>query len=231
MNHVVHLVLTLFIHSCYVCILETETRIFNICRYTGLAKSLARRPGAIAFSSRATKMYHRPARRATLNTAQGVFKALKCFKCVKWYKKSLNCNFKRSYSWGWKGKNRDMAGLNFKRQWCHWINMSAARFKVKTTARMSLWMYLWREPTVLRNVSLAFSFNLAYKMPDKAAFISPVLLCLQPLPGERTSFILAAALKAPPRGREWICISKKPILCLDRPMFLRSKHRVVNVKS
>ncbi len=34
----------------------------------GLAKSLARRPGAIVFSSRATKMYHRPARRATLNT-------------------------------------------------------------------------------------------------------------------------------------------------------------------
>ncbi len=36
--------------------------------FTGLAKSLARRPGAIVFSSRATKMYHRPARRATLNT-------------------------------------------------------------------------------------------------------------------------------------------------------------------
>ncbi len=31
----------------------------------GLAKSLARRPGAIVFSSRATKMYHCPARRAT----------------------------------------------------------------------------------------------------------------------------------------------------------------------
>ncbi len=100
--------------------------------YTGLAKSLARRPGAIVFSSRATKMYHRPARRATLNTEQGVFKALKSFKYVKWYKTSLNCNFKRSYSWGWKGKNHDKAGLNFKRQLCHWINMSAAHFKVKT---------------------------------------------------------------------------------------------------
>ncbi len=77
-------------------------------------------------------MYHRPARRAILNTAQGVFKALKSFKYVKWYKKRLNCNFKRSYSWGWKGKNRDTAGLNFKRQLCHCINMSAARFKVKT---------------------------------------------------------------------------------------------------
>ncbi len=86
---------------------------------TGLAKSLARRPGAIVFSSRATKMYHRAARRATLNTGQGVFKALKSFKYVKWYKKSLNCNFKRSYSWGWKGKNHDKAGLNFKRQLCH----------------------------------------------------------------------------------------------------------------
>ncbi len=61
---------------------------------SGLAKSLARHPGAIVFSSRATKMYHRP----ILNTGQGVFKALKSFKYVKWYKKSLNCNFKRSYS-------------------------------------------------------------------------------------------------------------------------------------
>ncbi len=64
-------------------------------------------------------------------TLQGVFKALKSFKYVKWCKKSLNCNFKRSYSWGWRGKNRDMAGLNFKRQLCHIINMSDARFKVK----------------------------------------------------------------------------------------------------
>ncbi len=32
----------------------------------GLAKSLARRPGAIVLSSRATKMIHRPARRDTL---------------------------------------------------------------------------------------------------------------------------------------------------------------------
>ncbi len=64
-------------------------------------------------------------------------------------------------------------------------------------------------------------------MPDKTVlFMSLVLLCLQPLPGERT----AAALKAPPCGREWILISKKPILCLNRPMFLCSKHRVVNVK-
>ncbi len=74
--------------------------------------------GYCVFQS-ATKMYHCPARRATLNTEQGVFKALKSFKYVKWYKKSLNCNFKRSYSWGRKGKNHDKAGLNFKRQLCH----------------------------------------------------------------------------------------------------------------
>ncbi len=36
--------------------------------YTGLAKSLARRPWAIVFTSPATNMYHCPARRATLNT-------------------------------------------------------------------------------------------------------------------------------------------------------------------
>ncbi len=41
---------------------------FHSLMWAGLAKSLARRPGAIVFSSRATKMYHRPARRATLNT-------------------------------------------------------------------------------------------------------------------------------------------------------------------
>ncbi len=62
-------------------------------------------------------------------------KAIKSFKYVKWYKKSLNYNFKRSYSWRRKDKNGDTAGLNFKRQWCHWINMSAAHFKVKTRHR------------------------------------------------------------------------------------------------
>ncbi len=36
--------------------------------FSGLEKSLARHPGAIVFSSRATKMYYCPARRATLNT-------------------------------------------------------------------------------------------------------------------------------------------------------------------
>ncbi len=41
---------------------------FKVIHRAGLAKSLARRPGAIVFSSRATKMYHCPARRATLNT-------------------------------------------------------------------------------------------------------------------------------------------------------------------
>ncbi len=46
-------------------------------------------------------------------------KAVKSCKYVKWYKKSLNYNFKRSYSRGRKDKNRDMAGLNFKRQLCH----------------------------------------------------------------------------------------------------------------
>ncbi len=43
-------------------------------------------------------------------------KAINGFKYVKWYKKSLNYNFKRSYSWGRKDKNRDTAGLNFRMQ-------------------------------------------------------------------------------------------------------------------
>ncbi len=69
-------------------------------------------------------------------------KAIKSFKYVKWYKKCLNYNFKRSYSWGWKDKNGDTAGLNFKRQWCHWINMSTARFKSKHGTDVFMWMYL-----------------------------------------------------------------------------------------
>ncbi len=100
--------------------------------------------------------------------------------------------------------------------------MSAAHFKVKTL-HGCLYVNVSLKGTLLRNVLLAFSFNLAYKMPDKTVFMSLVLLCLQPLPGN--------ALKAPPCGRELILISKKPILCLNRPMFLRSKHRDVNVKS
>ncbi len=102
--------------------------------------------------------------------------------------------------------------------------MSAAHFKVKTRHGCLYVNVSLKGTTVLRNVLLAFSFNLAYKMPVEAAFMSPVLLCIQPLPGEQTAFISAAGLKAPPRGRELICIYKKPILCLDRPMFLSSKH-------
>ncbi len=63
------------------------------------------------------------------------FKAIKSFKYVKWYKKSLSYNFKRSCSWWRKDKNRDTTGLNFRRQWCHWIHTSAAHFKVKTQRR------------------------------------------------------------------------------------------------
>ncbi len=57
-------------------------------------------------------------------------------------------------------------------------------------------------------------------MPDEAALWAWCCFVYSRYRGNR--FI--AALKATPRGREWICISKKHILCLDRPMFLRSKH-------
>ncbi len=168
----------------------------------GLAKSLARRPGAIVFSSRATKMYHRPARRATLNTGQRVFKALKSFKYVKWHKKSLNCNFKRSYSWGWKGKNRNMAGLNFKRQLCHWIRMSLCEC-ISEGNRLSSETYHWH-----------FHLILPIKCLMKQRLLARCCFVYSRYRGN--CFISAAALKAPPRGREWICISKKPILCLDQ---------------
>ncbi len=49
--------------------LKKYLHIFNLTllpHTAGLAKSLVRRPGAIVFSSRATKMIHRPARRDTL---------------------------------------------------------------------------------------------------------------------------------------------------------------------
>ncbi len=128
-------------------------------------------------------MYHCPARQATLNTGLPwvlknspfmckQFKTIKSFKYIPWYKKSLNYNLKRAYSCGRKDKNRDSAGLNFKRQWCHWINMSVAHFKVKTRHSVFMWMCLWRAPSVLRNILLVFSFHLAYKMPDKAAYMS-----------------------------------------------------------
>ncbi len=50
------------------CEMKSYTFLTLLPARTGLAKSLARRPGAILFSSRATKMYHRPAWRAPLNT-------------------------------------------------------------------------------------------------------------------------------------------------------------------
>ncbi len=64
---------------------------------SGLAKSLARRPGAIVFSSRATKMYHclpdgLPPRGFLKTPKVSCIKlnAIKSFKYVKWYKK---CNY------------------------------------------------------------------------------------------------------------------------------------------
>ncbi len=50
------------------CEMKSYTFLTLLPARTGLAKSLARRPGAIVFSSRATKMYHHPAWRAPLNT-------------------------------------------------------------------------------------------------------------------------------------------------------------------
>ncbi len=76
---------------------------------------------------------------------------------------SLNYNFKRSCSWWRKDKNRNTAGLNFKRQWCHRINRSAAaHFKVKTR-RKCFYMNVSLKGTVcLQKCRCAFSFNLAY---------------------------------------------------------------------
>ncbi len=83
--------------------------------------------------------------------------------------------------------------------WLRWINMSTARFKIKTRHGWFIWMYLWREPTVFRIVLMAFSFYLI-KLLSWAE-----LLRLQPLPGKP----LVTALKAPPTGRESDCIFNK----------------------
>ncbi len=109
-------------------------------------------------------------------------KATKQLKYIKWYKKSLNYNFKRSCK-GWKDKNRDLVGLNFKRQY-HWINMNSAHFKVK----MWCWCFwcLWREPSVF---SWHFHFILPI-MPVKAAYMSAVLFCLQLLKYRRSRYLL-----------------------------------------
>ncbi len=46
-----------------------------------------------------------------------------------------------------------------KRLWLRWINMSTARFKIKTAVFISL--YFWRKPTVFRKFWMSFSFHLA----------------------------------------------------------------------
>ncbi len=57
-----------YMNVLHICMLQEGTMGLRRHMHSGLAKSLARRPGAIMFSSRATKMYHRPAQQATLNT-------------------------------------------------------------------------------------------------------------------------------------------------------------------
>ncbi len=84
----------------------------------GLAKSLARRPGATVFSSRATKCITAlpdglPPRRflKTPKVSCIKLKAIKSFKYVKWYKNVII--FQEFYSWGQKDKSHD-TGFNSK---------------------------------------------------------------------------------------------------------------------
>ncbi len=95
--------------------------------------------------------------------------------------------------WGRKVKNRWYSWITLRKagaeiiQYLVIFNMSlnkwALHISVKTRCRS-----LWREPSVLRNM-LAFSFNLAYKIPDNAAYMSAMLLCVQPLP-EKSLYLL-----------------------------------------
>ncbi len=60
---------------------------------------------------------------------------------------------------------------------------------------------------------------------DKAAYERGAALC-----SAVTEEAAIFAPKAPPRGREGICISLCSDQCEYQPMFLCSKHRVVHVK-
>ncbi len=62
--------------------------------------------------------------------------------------------------------------------WLRWINMSTARFEIKTWHGCFIWMYLWRKPTGFRKVSMPFSFYLIKLL----SWVEQ--LRLQPLPGK-----------------------------------------------
>ncbi len=56
-------------------------------------------------------------------------------------------------------------------------------------------------------MSLAFSFHLANKMPDKAAYMSAVLLCVQPLPEKPLYLLLKRHLVAESEFAFPVCLS------------------------
>ncbi len=65
-----------------------------------------------------------------------------------------------------------------------WINMSMyCTFKNQNEAQVFLYHCISEGRLSLENVQCHFHFILLY-MPDKAAFVSSALLCLQPLPGK-----------------------------------------------
>ncbi len=74
---------------------------------------------------------------------------------------------------------------------CEWISEGS---------RLSSEMYRWH-------------FHLILPIMPEKQFMNLIMLCEQPLPGD---CFISADFKAPPRGRELICISKKPSLCLDQ---------------
>ncbi len=88
-----------------------------------------------------------------------------------------------------------MAGLNFKKQWCHWINEHCT-FQSQNAAQMSLCECV-SEGNRLSSETCHWHFHFILPiMPDKAAYMSAVLLCVQPLPEKPLYLLLKRHLMA-----------------------------------
>ncbi len=108
-----------------------------------------------------------------------------------------------------------------KRLWLFWINMSTARFKIETQ-RGCFYIYVFFEGNRLSSENFPCHFHFILPvMPDKAAFVSSALLCLQSLPGKPLFLPL----------QKHLLLAENELAFSISPSDLRSKHILLVIRN
>ncbi len=95
-------------------------------------------------------------------------------------------------------------------QWTFLVNIGYIHTFLILPNSSLIRMNLWREPIVLRKVSMAFSFYLKNdNLSAEHCFVYSRY---------RGNRYFSDVIKAPPTGKEWMCIFNNPVcsFCLDQ---------------